>query len=665
MIDRDPPPPVLTPSGGFRGRRGAAFIGAAALSLGALVSWLGSVAEREPGREASRSEPPAYSDLEREATASRTPVEQERPAAETRGLVGAPSARGNGFRVDVVDASGRPASGITIACGIVSPSAPGVFDALLRTLTDAHGSAWIELSGLLRPAARPADGSGDSLWLRAEILAEPRPEIVVDPGVEHVVLRLPPAGSVRLEVVDALGRAAPAAVRFGVWARAEGAARDVEPFPRWIAAPAGVALLERVGIGLQLHVAAAPENDEARTERIVASGPQFAGEERTIPVPLGAEWPTVLVRALDEHGNVLRHEFLGAEVRWSRPGANPAWSSGGNQPRRVRTDDEGRLRIPLRGSVAGGFTRRLVLTQGDAGVAGTVLHSAERDLSWPAAAGDEIDLGDVELRPLERGSDAVVWVSGIVTDQAGSPVPSATVLVSAIDAEGTRLRGAAARVTAEADGRFVVTGPPVEHRLSASAVAPGFLRSAEEVVAAGESDLPIRMQAAACWAGRLLLDADIPPESLVVEVVLSDRRLRTIPASERVSVDGLEQGRVDIEVRTRAGDWLVERWELRPTFPAGTPSELVDDLDLRGRLTRLNLRLMEPDGTALDRVFARVRPEPWPEGGAWIRAGRLDLVVPSDARTITVRPRGYPPVAAGLLDGIQELICGPRIADGA
>ena len=73
---------------------------------------------------------------------------------------------------------------------------------------------------------------------------------------------------------------------------------------------------------------------------------------------------------------------------------------------------------------------------------------------------------------------------------------------------------------------------------------------------------------------------------------------------------------------------------------------------MRGRLTHLHLRLVEPDGTALDRVFAHVEPEPLSEGGAWIRAGRLDLVVPRDTRTITIRPRGYPPIAAQLLDGV-------------
>jgi hypothetical protein len=425
-----------------------------------------------------------------------------------------------------------------------------------------------------------------------------------------------------------------------------------------------VALLEHVGIGLELRVAAALEGDEARTERVVASGPRSAGEERTISVPLGAPWPTVLVRALDEHGNVLRRELLGAEVKWGRPDPSPPWCRGGDQTRRVQTDDEGRLRLPLRGTAAGGFTRRLVLTHGDASEGG-VLRAAERDLSWPAAAGDEIDLGDVELRPLVR-SDAVVWASGTVTDDAGTPVQSATVLVSAVDADGKLLPDRAAKVTVEADGRFVATGPPVEHRLSVSAVAPGFLRSKADVVVAGESGLRIRMQAAARWAGRLLLDADIPPESLVVEVVQSDKRQRSIPASERVTVDGLEQGRVDVEVRTRAGEWLLERWELLPTFPPGVPSEEpVNELDLRGRLTRLRLRLVEPDGAALDRVFAQVHPEPWPEGGVWIRGGRLDLVVPSDARTIAVRPRGYPPVAAGVIDGIQELTCGPRLAGGA
>ena len=72
-------------------------------------------------------------------------------------------------------------------------------------------------------------------------------------------------------------------------------------------------------------------------------------------------------------------------------------------------------------------------------------------------------------------------------------------------------------------------------------------------------------------------------------------------------------------------------------------------------MTPLRLRLVGPDGRALDRVRAHVRPEPWPAGRTWIRAGRLDLVVPADAATITVDPRGYQPLTVEPLAGIQEL----------
>ena len=89
------------------------------------------------------------------------------------------------------------------------------------------------------------------------------------------------------------------------------------------------------------------------------------------------------------------------------------------------------------------------------------------------------------------------------------------------------------------------------------------------------------------------------------------------------------------------------------------------ELDLRGRLTHLRLHLTEPDGTELERVFAHVVPAPWPEGSGWLRAGRLDLVVPREARELLIRPQGYPPRPAELVDGLQELRCGPRIEGGA
>jgi hypothetical protein len=108
-------------------------------------------------------------------------------------------------------------------------------------------------------------------------------------------------------------------------------------------------------------------------------------------------------------------------------------------------------------------------------------------------------------------------------------------------------------------------------------------------------------------------------------------------------------------VRLRAGDWLVERFESLPTFAAS--EERVHTLDLRGRLTRLRLRLAETDGTALDRVHARVGIGSGPEGAGWIRGGRMELVVPAAARAITLRPSGFAAVVVEPIDEIQELLC--------
>jgi hypothetical protein len=242
------------------------------------------------------------------------------------------------------------------------------------------------------------------------------------------------------------------------------------------------------------------------------------------------------------------------------------------------------------------------------------------------------------------------------------PVGDATVLVSVTDAEGASLRDLTAQARVEPDGRFVVTGPPVAQRLTLRAIAPGFLRSMDEIVVPGARDLSIRMRAAARWTGHLRLDDDVSPEDLVVEVITPERRLRTIPTSERVVVEGLEPGLVDVDVRTRVGDWLVERVEQLATSGAGAPGEArTDEIDLRGRLVQLRLHLAEPDGTALERVLARVQPDGWPEGDVWVQLGRLDLLVPGEAGAITLRPQGYPSLSIEPRAGTQELTCGPRL----
>lgn len=634
------------------------IIAAAACALGALALWTRSGPDGRPERESVSLTPSAAPsvDRNREPGSITCAVRTESGARESDTVT---PLSGNAFRVLVVDSGGRPAAGIPLACGRISPDAPALLDVLVRARTDAQGSAWIALPETLpHPRASSTSRPDETLRLRAEILAEPIPEVALDPRTprEDVVLRLPPTGSVRLETVSSARSRAPLDVRFGLWARAEGEAKDVSPLPHCIAARGGVAVVDHVGIGLELRILAALENDEARAERVVAGGPRFAGEERTISVPLGPEWPTVLVRALDEKGNVLGDVALDAVVTWTRPPVSTGWNSDTSLPRRVRTDDQGRVRFPLRGTVEGGSTRKLVLTQ--AAGAGGVLRRAERDLSGDSSSGAEIDLGDVELRPPQDEPGEVRWASGTVVDQTGTPVRTATVLVSSTGAEGTPSRGPAQHVTVEPDGSFAVAGPRVEQCLVVRAVAPGFLRSADEVIAPGASGLRIRMQAAARWEGRVLLDANIPPESLVVEVVTAERTQRTVLSSDRVMVDGLEPGRVDVEVRVREGGWLVERWQGLATFTAGTrQDERVDRLDLRGRLQLLQLRLVGLDGTPLERVYVRVEPEPWPEGASWIRAGRLELVVPLETVAITLRPRGYQPFTAEPLDGIQEIRC--------
>src|SRR5688572_12047070 len=163
-----------------------ALIGAA-LVLGVLALLLGSDV-RNPGREACPSPPLECADQARAPSVSTDSLAPERHAP-ARDRLDASPARADSLRVDVVDAGGRPAAGVPIAFGTVSTSRPGVFEARLRTCTDAEGSAWVELAALA--ALHATDQTDDELWLRGEILAEPLPEVVLAPEVmaaRHVVL---------------------------------------------------------------------------------------------------------------------------------------------------------------------------------------------------------------------------------------------------------------------------------------------------------------------------------------------------------------------------------------------------------------------------------------------------------------------------------------------
>ena len=564
------------------------------------------------------------------------------------------------LRVEVVEPGGEPAAGVWVVCGRSSPTDPKVFEALARSCTDASGSAWIALSeGGTLEDARPSAWPDEPLRLRAEILAQPSPEVVLDPAAPpgSVLLRLPPTGSVLLEACDARGSVTSEPVRFGVWVRPESGMDDLSPLPLWLAAPRGVAVLPRVGLGLAVRVVADPQLEGASEGHAQTEGPGFQGEQRRISVPLGDPWPSVCLRAVDEKGQALRNEELEAVVHWRRPATALPGASDASLALRVRTDQEGRACFTVRGTVAGGYERGLVLTRVvDAAKEGraSTYRSAEHDLSWDWSG--TLELGVVLLEQRDEALE-VPWVSGTVVDATGMPVQGATVLVTPTDADGAPVRGPVAQAAVDENGAFTAVGAPSAALLAVRAQAPGFLLSSEQEVVPGTS-LSIRMQPAACWKGRVLLDPDVPPASLVVVVSNGEDRRQIALSSEHVVMENLEGDSVDVEVRVREGNWLVERWPGLSTSAAAAHPAEEHVLDLRGRLTPLRLRLVGVDGRALDRVRAHVRPEPWPEGSTWVRAGRLDLVVPADSATITVEPRGYRAFAVEPLAGIQELAVG-------
>jgi hypothetical protein len=325
---------------------------------------------------------------------------------------------------------------------------------------------------------------------------------------------------------------------------------------------------------------------------------------------------------------------------------------------RTTTDAQGRAQFMIRGSVAGGYTRTLSLVE----VADSATpaerrepRSAEIDLSWELSEGESVDLGKVVLREALPGPKDVVWVSGRVLDSDGQPLAKATVLASVLESEATASHRAAAHVAADRDGRFRITGAPVTVRLAVRAHAPGFLLASHDAVLPG-TDLLFELRPAARWEGRLLLDSHIPPESIAVEIGSGDSLVRASIQSETLVATGLDSRLVDLRVRTREGNWLVESRDGLSTsaeFPQPDPRVL--PLDLRGRLALLRLRLHDSDGRPLERTFARVTPRPWPEAGIWIHGGHLNLVVPAEATSVAVRPSGYRAFEVETFEGVQEI----------
>jgi len=634
----------VDPRSPVRSRRGAPLL-ALGILLCLVAAWLVRSGARESGPVRARTPPPleepARAEARRLDPASRVPTEAPAPAvadapvtrteaATERATAAAPRPPDSlRIEVDVIRFDGSPAVDVPVALEILEPSVePRVSSSRVviqssgpprsgpGTRTDGHGHARLELPVLATTMAHPRQ----NLRTRTELRGEP--EVDLDAWLANPLpLRLPPAGALRVRVLDARGEP----VDGGAGVRAllgpgfpQKAMVDVREglasFP-WIELGTTIELVGRYTV----------HGGEVRTTEAALG---HDGETREVTLQLGPRWPEITFRAVDAAGAPLARTGLRVLVRQEPLTAQTVAKD---------TDDEGRFTFLHYGTAEPRYRRTLeVATQS------APARVARLDLSRLEAEGIT-DLGDLRL----EAEGARLLAAGIVRDGHG-PVADATVQLDG----PSRARSEHHQVRTDADGRFEIVGLEQKGPFRLTASASGHL-SEELVVAPGTSEAVLVLREAA----PLLIDAQPPNWSWEANVHLRGEGQDF--TSRLFGSPLLPPGTYDVELTTAQG-YALERFPGVLVAPGAAPDPRLNPLDLRTVATLLSLRLVDEEGHGLSDLDVVVVAGDEPAQARTGSTGGLRLLLPKRWNEIEIHPSGRTPVTALAVETVQELASRPR-----
>ncbi|MCY3003775.1 MAG: hypothetical protein NTV21_18415 [Planctomycetota bacterium] len=559
---------------------------------------------------------------------------------QTRGVRLAPDAEGRRFAPDVQ----RAACVVAIAPGLygallLRPSASGLHEIELESdseqlvkVVDAKGAA-VEGVGVMlnqtqefrgfayASALTGVDGiahlrnlrrllQGDrgfemELLLTAEVPAVEPVELAYDPWNpprEMPVLRLPPTGSVEVEIdVEGL----PPGTELQLQARSapasEGRGRVRGP-TLFAAIVDGSARFPVVGLNLELELRPIFEDSFPLPPELRA-GPTREGE--LVKLRLGGS--VLARRARGRLVDDLGRPFAGVSMYWTLeypPDAAPA-----QQWLRARTDADGSFEMTLVGQAVD-VVLKAVMLEPAPGRSGAYIATA---LAWSANA--EVDFGNVVL-PLHP-----LVASGTVVNRHGQPIAGAEVQGHPAGPEVDRRPDVAQRLTqqmlfAKSDelGRFEIRSdsPSTKFQLSAGHENA---RSAQLLLQRGTEGVVLTIQEDASLRGQLLLDATLGAAEL--EVVLlrprllpDGRRLGSLEITTKPDAEGhfrfqrLAEGTYGLQVRaTGLEQELVKLSEIAVESGRETTDPRLSPLDLREFGPWRLLRVLTPEGSVAKRVY--------------------------------------------------------------
>ncbi len=492
------------------------------------------------------------------------------------------------IRVRVVDAQRAPVGDCPVALRALSGSS---HEDLCVTRSGPDGSAVLKHA---RTLLRNHDGPEFAVALA--LLGREPVEKPVDPTnlpADLVELVLPPCGSVEIVLESSDG--SPVEETMAAWIRQVRAPTEqrTRRFALPVSIQGGRALVSGIELGLDLRIQAWNLHYASTSKQF--DGPSESGESVAVRVTVGAVAPIASGRALREDGVPLGEVFLDATLVHE----GDQHSFGGSA--RVRTDSEGRFRVPVQASRARAATRTLLALSFEEHTFGFKLEGSAALSS--VAAGSEIEVGDVYLTP------PPLLASGRVVGPLGEGIRGALVTLEPV-AENTqvrmRRRWSQQIAVTDTEGSFELRGKAEDSAFTIRAHHADYSAPEPLEIGRGSTHVLLTLQASGRIAGRFLLDPKVPVWGL--ELLAFDANGNTVEAEAETKTDGrfeivgLSPGAYALAVRLYLEETELVRVEGLAVEPLKTTEDpALDPLDLQGRIRVFKFTVQDRDG----------RPVPW------------------------------------------------------
>lgn len=422
-----------------------------------------------------------------------------------------------------------------------------------------------------------------------------------NPPLEPIELVLPPCGNIEL----LLERADGSPVEEAVSCRIARIRSPNEQTSRHSSLPltavGGRAFVSGVELDLDLRVSAWSQHHASASQKF--DGPVVPDETVVVRLPLGAAAPLAAGRAVREDGMPLADVSLGAAL--VHDGDQNSFTSGFT---RVRTDAEGRFRLPLQGSRVRAANRTRLSLSLEQPLRGFELVGTATIGS--SSAGSEIDLGDVYLRlpPL--------LASGRVVDQSGKGVPGALITLrpsgersedpgQMLAALGSRRHGDLGQIgVTDAEGRFELRDEVDATAFTIQASHADYSPLDPLEIGRGATHVVLTLYASGRIRGRMALDPWVPATSF--QLLVFDANGNAVDAGVdiqndgRFEIGGLTPGAYALAARVHQEETDLARVEGLAVEPLGTSEDpALDPLDLRGKVRVFKLSVQDRDGNAV------------------------------------------------------------------